>query len=178
MIFENKKALLVEGKFLGGEEMAQVRTRKRGKTWSFIFEAGKIDGRRKVVEKYNDYLHGNIGITSESITLKNFMTAWLENVVAANVKVSTLQRYQRDSFHQIFPVLGSRKVQELTPAMLDAWLREFQKAGYAHKTISLTLSLLRAALDYAVYPAQLISSIPPPISKFQRMHRATSSSGR
>ena len=31
--------------------MAQVRTRKRGKTWSYIFEAGKVDGRRKVVER-------------------------------------------------------------------------------------------------------------------------------
>ena len=41
--------------------MAQVRTRKRGKTFSYIFEAG--------VAAYNDYLHGNIGITSEKITL-------------------------------------------------------------------------------------------------------------
>ena len=32
--------------------MAQVRTRKRGKTFSYIFEAGKTpDGKRKVVEK-------------------------------------------------------------------------------------------------------------------------------
>ncbi len=31
--------------------MAQVRTRKRGKTWSFIFEAGIVNGKRKVIEK-------------------------------------------------------------------------------------------------------------------------------
>ena len=57
-----------EGIFLGGGKMAQVRIRKRGKTWSYIFEAGKIDGKRKVLEKggfetkdaaYNDFLHGN-----------------------------------------------------------------------------------------------------------------------
>ena len=75
--------------------MAQVRVRKRGKTFSYIFEAGKVDGKRKVVEKggyrtkgeaykagvaaYNDFLHGNIGITSESITLKDF-TATTFNV--------------------------------------------------------------------------------------------------
>lgn len=56
--------------------MSQVRTRKRGKTFSYIFEAGKINGRRKVVEKggfstqkaaykagveaYTDWLHGAI----------------------------------------------------------------------------------------------------------------------
>ena len=32
-------------------EVAQVRVRKRGKTFSYIFEAGKVDGKRKVVEK-------------------------------------------------------------------------------------------------------------------------------
>ena len=69
--------------------MAQVRVRKRGKTFSYIFEAGKkADGKRKVVEKggfatrklaydagvaaYNDWRHGNIGIVSENITLKDF----------------------------------------------------------------------------------------------------------
>ena len=156
--------------------MAQVRTRKRGKTYSYIFEAGKIDGKRKVVEKggyatkgeaynagvaaYNDFLHGNIGITSESISLKDFMTAWLENVVKQNVKETTLQRYQRDSLHQIFPILSDKKVQELSPAILDTWLRELQKNGYAYRTISLTLSLLKTALNYAVYPAQLINSNP------------------
>jgi len=30
--------------------MSQVRTRKRGKTFSYIFEAGKVNGRRKVVD--------------------------------------------------------------------------------------------------------------------------------
>ena len=89
--------------------MSQVRTRKRGKTWNYIFEAGQVNGKRKVVEKgrfptkdatykagvekYTDFIHCNIGIKSESITLKDFMTNWLENVVALNVKPTTMQIY-------------------------------------------------------------------------------------
>ena len=42
------------------------------------------------VAAYNDYLHGNIGITSERVTLKDFMSAWLQNVVAVNVKPTSL----------------------------------------------------------------------------------------
>ena len=54
--------------------MARVRIRKRGKTCSYIFEAGKVGGKRKVAEKggyatkaeaykagveaYNDFMHG------------------------------------------------------------------------------------------------------------------------
>lgn len=31
--------------------MAGIRTRKRGKTWSYSFEAGNVNGKRKVIEK-------------------------------------------------------------------------------------------------------------------------------
>jgi len=156
--------------------MAQVRTRKRGKTWSFIFEAGIVNGKRKViekggyptkdaaykagVEKYTDYLHGNIGITSEAITLGDFMTQWLNEVVALNVKANTLQTYQSFFNNHISLQLGEVKVQELTPAILDKWVRDLQKAGLSFNTISSVHAFIHHALDYAVYPAQLISSNP------------------
>ncbi|MBR1806267.1 MAG: tyrosine-type recombinase/integrase [Selenomonadaceae bacterium] len=156
--------------------MAQVRTRKRGKTFSYIFEAGKVDGKRKVVEKggfatkaeaykagvaaYNDFLHGNIGITSEKITLKDFMTAWLENVVSTNVKPTSLQTYQSRFQSQILPHLGDVKIQDLTPAMIDNWMRKLLQDGLAKNTLSAIHALIHNALDYAVYPAQLISSNP------------------
>lgn len=156
--------------------MAQVRVRKRGKTFSYIFEAGKLDGKRKVVEKggyqtkgaaykagveaYNDFLHGNIGITSESITLKDFMTNWLNNVVVLNVKPTSLQNYQSLFSRRIAPYLGDTKVQDLTPALLDNWIRKLQKAGYSYKTLIAVHALVHHALDYAVYPAQLINSNP------------------
>ena len=157
--------------------MAQVRTRTRGKTFSYIFEAGKkADGRRNVVEKggfatkaeaykagvaaYNDFLHGNIGITSERVTLKDFMTAWLDNVVSTNVKISTLQNYQYYLRAGIAPYLGNVKVQVLTPAMIDEWMRKLLQSGFAKGTLANFHALLHAALDYAVYPAQLIQANP------------------
>ena len=155
---------------------AQVRTRKRGKTFSYIFEAGKLNGKRKVVEKggfpnrsaaykagllaYADFLHGNIGIVSESVTLKDFMTQWLDNVVAANVKPSSMQTYLSHFKNHIAPYLGEVKVQELTPIMLDKWLRKLLQKGLAKNTLSVIYALIHTALNYAVYPAQLISSNP------------------
>ena len=51
--------------------MAQVRTCK-------VVEKGGYPTRdaayKAGVEAYNDFLHGNIGITSESILLADFMT--------------------------------------------------------------------------------------------------------
>ncbi|SHK95399.1 AP2-like DNA-binding integrase domain-containing protein [Selenomonas ruminantium] len=75
--------------------MATIRTRKRGRTYSYIFEAGQVNGKRKTVEKggfktkeaaynagveaYADFKHGNIGIVSDHITLKDSgCMAWLQ----------------------------------------------------------------------------------------------------
>ncbi len=155
---------------------AQIRTRKRGKTFSYIFEAGKLNGKRKVVEKggfptksaalkagllaYADFLHGNIGIVSESISLADFMAQWLDKVVAANVKPSSMQTYLSHFKNHIAPHLGEVKVQELTPIMLDKWLRRLLQKGLAKNTLSVIYTLIHNALNYVVYPAQLISSNP------------------
>ena len=157
--------------------MSQVRVRKRGKTFSYIFEAGKtIEGKRKVIEKggystkqdaynagvsaFTDWKHGNIGITTENISVKNFLQNWLEKVVTLNVKPTSLQNYKVFAKKYILPYLGDISVQELTPAKLDAWIRELQKGGYAKNTLSVSHALLHHALDYAVYPAEIISSNP------------------
>ena len=132
--------------------MSQVRTRKRGKTFSYIFKADML--------AYADWLHGNIGITSKSITLKDFMTKWLNEVVSSNVNATSLQIYQNHFDKQIAPYLGEVKVQELTPAMLDEWIRNLQKAGLAFNTISAVHAFIHNVLKYAVYPAQLIRSNP------------------
>ena len=88
------------------------------------------------------------------------MTQWLDEVVAVNVKARSMQTYQTLSDRQICPYLGEVKVQELTPAMLDAWLRKLQKAGLSFNTLSATHAFIHHALDYAVHPARLISSNP------------------
>ena len=156
---------------------ASVRTRKRGKTWSYIFEAGKtVEGKRKVIEKggyptkqaaydagvaaYTDWKHGNIGITSEKITVKDFIKNWLENFAALNVKPTSLQIYQSAARSQVIPYLGNMHLKELTPAVLDKWLQTLQKKGYSKNTLLQAHSFIHHVLDYAVYPSELISSNP------------------
>ena len=68
--------------------------------------------------------------------------------------------YQSYVKNHIYPQIGEVKVKDLTPALLDKWIRDMQKANYSHNTISDIHSFLHQALDYAVYPAQLINSNP------------------
>lgn len=156
--------------------MRRVRTRKRGRTWSYAFEAGRTeDGKRHVIERggyatrdeayaagaeaYTDWQHGNIGITDEHITLRAYLESWLENVSRPSVKTSTYGNY-KSVIKRIPASLGSMRLTDLTPAQLDAWLRHMVKQDFTRTTIRLTFTILREALSYAVYPAELIRSNP------------------
>lgn len=141
--------------------MAIVRTRKRGRTYSYIFEAGQVNGKRKTVEKggfrtkedaynagveaYTDFKHGNIGIVSDHITLKVY---------------TSLSQYQKMTKYHVTPLIGDIDIQDLTPAILDRWMRQLTRKGLAHKSLKLILAILRQALNYAVYPSNLIQSNP------------------
>ena len=157
--------------------MATVRVRKRGKTYSYIFEAGKTaDGKRRVIEKggfalkddayaagvaaYTDYRHGNIGITSDRITLRAFCQKWMENVVRSNVRESTYDVYSRILEQHILSVIGMTDLQDLTPAFLDGFIRQQASLGLSHSYLLQMRRILHQALDYAVYPAELIQSNP------------------
>lgn len=155
--------------------MAKVRTRKRGKTYSYIFEAGTVDGKRKVIEKggfpsaddaynagveaYTDFKHGNIGITKERIPLKEFMQLWL-NRVKKDIRQSTFDSYQMIVRAKIIPGLGDVVIQDLRPAHVDRWFQDMQDIGNSKGYIRQCRMVLKAALDYAVYPCELLPSNP------------------
>lgn len=162
-----------------------IRTRKRGKTYSYIFEAGKGEnGKRKVIEKggfptkdaaydagveaYNDWKHGNIGITSEKISLNEYIRHWLDNVASTNIRQSSLERY--NLYHRLYiePYFHGVSLQEATPAIIDKWIRKLLQKGLSRNTISSAKNVLSHSLEYAVYPAELIAKNPAHYIKIPR----------
>lgn len=165
--------------------MTQVRVRKRGQTWSYAFEAGKTEaGKRKVIEKggfpteddaydagvaaYMDWKHGNIGITSETITVKAFFRNWLDNVAPMNVRSTTAGSYEVICRNWIEPYFNGVLLQSLTPILLDQWLRNLAKEGLAKNSIRNAYILMHQVLKYAVYPATLLQSNPADYIKLPR----------
>ena len=161
-----------------------IRTRKRGKSYSYVFEAGKsADGKRKVIEKggfksaeeaydagvsaYVDWKHGNIGIISEQITFADMLNLWLEKN-SSNVKEKTRILYQKVSECKIIPYLGDIVVQRLTPIILDNWLQARVNEGLSQAYLKLLMSVIKSTLKYAVYPCNLISSSPAEYIKIPR----------
>lgn len=86
--------------------MAGIRTRKRGKTWSYSFEAGNVNGKRKVIEKggfasqddafdagveaYSAWKHGCISVAARKTLLSDFFDQWVHTVCR---RASATRRY-------------------------------------------------------------------------------------
>ena len=155
---------------------ATIRTRQRGKTFSYSFDAGKhpVTGRRKVIEKggfetaqeaydagvaaYTNWKSGNIGLTSEKVLLKDYLHMWLENVARPQVKLSTYENYLYLITKNIIPYLGEIPLQDLRPRNCAFLMKKLYERGLVRRTIIATRNALSTALKYAVYPAELIPS--------------------
>ena len=153
---------------------SKIRIRKRGNTYSYSFDISKHPRRMKEkggfatedeafdagVAAYAAWKSGNIGITSERVTLKDYLASWLENVARPNVKRTTYTSYQSAIKKRIVPYLGDYVIQELRPRHVDEWLKTLAKNGMSRSTIQQTKTVLSIALKYAIYPAELITSNP------------------
>jgi len=154
--------------------MATVRTRKRGKTYSYIFEAGRtIDGKRKVIEKggyptkqdaydagmkvYNSYTHGGI-VFSNKIKLCDYLPQWLDKK-QSSIRPLTLRQY-RSGIKRVIAVIGDMYVQDVRPRNIVDLFDSFYKDGLSRGSIRFMRAMLSSAFHYAVYPAELIASNP------------------
>ncbi len=153
-----------------------IRTRQRGKTFSYSFEAGKdFTGRRKVIEKggfktkedaydagveaYTSFKHGNIGITSEKISIADFSELY-EKARESEVRPSRIRIIRQIIRKHINPHLGSFMVQELTPLMVNQWMQILIKKGLAKGTLQGIHAVLHSMMDFAIFPGQLINANP------------------
>ena len=134
--------------------MSKIRIRKRGNTYSYSFDISKNPRRMKEkggfateddafdagVKAYTDWKSGNIGITSEKVKLRDYLAAWLENVVRPNVKRTTYASYRDAVNARILPHIGGIDVQELRPRDVDMWVQSLAKKGLSYGTIRQTKS--------------------------------------
>lgn len=112
------------------------------------------------VAAYAAWKSGNIGITAERVTLSDYLSVWLLNVIRPNLAPLTYDNYAATVRRRIVPHIGGVILQELRPRDVDMWLNALAKQGLARRTISNARIVLSLALKYAVYPAELIPSNP------------------
>lgn len=150
--------------------------RKRGKRWYYYFEDINDDGSRKKVEKVGGDTRpeaeaalrkvlSDIDETGQyflgtDTRVKQYLDFWMEEYVKLNLKYDTYENYRFTIKNHINGYLGKKKLTDLSPALLQNFINAEFKKGYSKKTMTITHSVLKNALNMAVYPWGLIKQNP------------------
>ncbi|MCZ1271867.1 site-specific integrase [Enterococcus faecium] len=92
--------------------------------------------------------------------VKQYLDFWMEEYVKLNLKYNTYENYRFTIKNHINGYLGKKKLTDLSPALLQNFINAEFKKGYSKKTMTITHSVLKNALNMAVYPWGLIKQKP------------------
>ena len=163
-------------------------TRKRGATWSYYFDLGKIDGKRQKKEKggfktkkeaetalakaINEYNNAGAVFTPSEITVSDYLDQWYDLYCKPNLKYQSQVTYLRIIEIHLKPKYGKYKLKALTSAILQEYANDLKMSGLAKKYVSCILTVFGAALDYAVEPMHYLSANPMRYVKLPKIERS------
>lgn len=167
--------------------MGELRTRKRGSTWQYSFEAAKVDGKRKSVSKsgfrtkadaikagnqaMNDYNSSGQSFTPSELSVSDYLDYWFDNYCKMNLKYNSQLGYKQIIDNHLKPRFGQYKLKALTSAAVQEYLTYLRMQGLARNSVVGILSVLSAASEYAVEPLAYIRENPCERVKMPKFER-------
>jgi integrase len=159
-------------------------TRKRGKTCSYYFDMGAVNGKRQKKEKggfptkkeaeaalaaaLNQYNAAGTIFTPSEITVADFLDLWFDQYVKMYCKYNTQLNYVKIIEYHLKPQFGSYHLKALTAAPIQEYANDLKKQGFAKSTLKNIILTFSAALNYAVEPLNYIQFNPVDRVKFPK----------
>ncbi|MTI49433.1 MAG: site-specific integrase [Firmicutes bacterium] len=142
----------------------QGGVRKRGAKWYYYFDAGKVNGKRKKIERVggrtkkeaqdalrkalNDFETGYT--PPNKLTVYDYLNDWLENFIKENRKINTYNRYKGLLKNYIYPAIGNIKLKDLKPIQIDTMINEVRQSNISNSTLQHIYGTLNSGLNRAV----------------------------
>lgn len=149
-------------------------TRKRGKTWSYYFDAGTVAGKRNKIERggfrtkkdaekalneaLSDFNKSGRAFTPSNMVLSDYLDLWLKEYAKINVRAQTYRNYSYFIDDIKRAKIGSMRLSDIRPSTVQAYVNSINHQS--KNTIKSKYGVLRAALKYAVYPMEYIATSP------------------
>lgn len=151
-------------------------TRKRGKTWSYYFDAAQIGGSRKKIEKGGfrtkkdaetalakalvEYENsGQIFVPSE-ISVSDHLDQWMDQYCKPNLSNRTVQTYEYLLRKHIKPRFGQYRIRDIQASAVQNFINDLKKGGYSKSTITSILVVFSSSMKYAIEPMRYIKENP------------------
>lgn len=154
----------------------QGSVRKKGDKWYYSIELGKVDGKRKRIERAGGRTKGeaqtalrkalteyeNCGtISSDSnMSVSDYMDYWYKEYLQLNSKVNTQKAYKQIIENHIKPDIGMYKLKQLTPASLQELVNLKYRNGFSKNYLEMLKTILSGSLKMAVHPYKFIKENP------------------
>lgn len=153
----------------------QGSIRKRGNTYSYSFDLGYVNGKRKRKEKggfrtkkeaeqalrkaITEYENSGQVFDASNITVADYLDFWLKEH-SINLKYNTIINYGEIIKNHIKPCIGIYKLRSIKPIHLQNLLNDLYKKGYSKSALIGVKKLLTGSFKKAVYPYQYIKENP------------------
>ena len=150
--------------------------RKRGKKWYYSFEAGKVNGKRKRIEKVggktkaeaerklriaiSKYEETGQHFEVSEISVSDYFDYWLKNYVKINCKYNTYKSYKNIVENHIKPAFGFKKIKSLRTTELQEFINSKYLSGFSKNFISLMITVLKGAFKKAAIKYKFIKNNP------------------
>ena len=132
--------------------------RKRGNTWYYYFEAGKVNGKRKKIERkggktkkeaqdalikaLNEFKSCGTFNKESTMSFSDYLDYWFNQYVVINCKYNTQQCYRILINNHIKPTLGIYKLNQITYSAMQELLNNKYKQGYSNNTLKRLKNIL------------------------------------
>lgn len=150
--------------------------RKRGSTWSYYFDIGIVDGKRKKKEKggfrtkseaetalaaaITEYHNAGMVFEPSEITVSDYLDFWFDNYCKMNLKYNTQLGYLGIIENHLKPAFGQYRLKALNAAAIQQYANNLKLKGLAKHSVVGIISTLSGALKYAVEPLHYIAYNP------------------
>lgn len=146
--------------------MSGVNITKRGNVYQYQFEAGKINGKRKRINKsgfrtkkeaeeagakaYSEYLNTGLDFKESTITYADYLDFWLDNYCRLNLKYNTVEAYRTIANKYLKPTIGIYRLAALTSVKLHTFISDLcSKYSFSRSYFSNILKVLKGSFREA-----------------------------
>ncbi len=156
--------------------MAQVNTRKRGKTWEYRFEAASVNGKRSQISKGGfrtkaealeagaaalaEYNRSGLTFNPTEISVADYLDLWFDSYCKINLKYNTQLGYYRIMENYLKPIFGQYRLSALNPTGIQDFANQLKLKGLSRSSIVGVITTLSCAMNYAVEPLGYIQYNP------------------
>lgn len=153
------------------------QTGKRRQKWVTL-KGTRTDAEKKLAELLHQVNTGSFSRPGKKLTVENFLTQWLNDYAAINVRPLTKQSYEHWIRKQINPAIGTLLLSRLQPSHLQTFYRKALetgridgKGGLSRSSVVHIHRILHDALSYAVQCGLLSRNVADTVKPPRACHK-------